>query len=31
MISPEPRADFLRDLAARTPDLRLDRDRLVRD
>ena len=31
MISPESRADFLRDLAARTPGLRLVGDRLVRD
>jgi hypothetical protein len=31
MISPEPRADFLRDLAARSPSLRLEGDRLVRD
>jgi hypothetical protein len=31
MISPEPRGKFLHDLAARTPDLRLDGDRLVPD
>lgn len=31
IISPEPRAEFLRDLAARSPGLRLDGDRLVRD
>jgi hypothetical protein len=31
MISPEPRAEFLRDLAARVPGLRFDGNRFVRD